>query len=57
MPRFRIICEDCEFEAVRDDAEPPGGMPEQEWDARTAAKGVRDTHAKSEGHTVCMLSE
>lgn len=53
MSRYRVRCEECEFEKILDDSEPPGYVPEwEDWDAWSAALGARDNHQMSEGHSV-----
>jgi hypothetical protein len=57
MTRFRVYCEDCDFDMVFDDEDPPrrevrywGSQKKakQNWSGESAAKGKRDGHQASE---------
>ena len=53
MTRYIVTCEDCDFEEVLDDAEPPDHVvnywgsieaAREQWHAKSAARGARDNH-------------
>lgn len=48
MTKYRVYCEDCDFERTYGDDSPPSHVPEDEtWDAESAALGKRDNHRMS----------